>query len=338
MLIIFIVSEKEDLMILKDKVSILIPVYNREKLIEQTVRSAMNQTYKNIEIIIVDNKSTDNTWEILNTLANQDNRIKIFQNETNIGPVLNWKRCINEANGEYVKILWSDDLIAPTFIEKTLPFVVDNEDVGFVFTTTEIFYDNTNKRLKTYNIGETGIYYTQLYIESSLLGESFEVPVSPGNALFRKKDIDKNLLVDIPNKIGSDFKMHAIGNDALIYLLTAKDYPKFAFVNEILAFFRAHNGSISISTNQRNMIILYNLAKTYFVENYLTDKRLIKKFNAKLWLILIKNGSIMNISKVHDFYFNKSEVKIDYLYLFKFIIKKLFKYFKNQEGKNGTHK
>lgn len=67
-------------------VSILIPVYNRENLIEETVQSALNQTYKNIEIIVVDNQSTDNTWEILQKLASQDERIKIFQNNTNIRP------------------------------------------------------------------------------------------------------------------------------------------------------------------------------------------------------------------------------------------------------------
>ena len=89
-----------------DLVSILIPVYNRETLIEDTVQSALNQTYPNIEIIVVDNKSTDRTWDILEKLANRDSRIKIFQNKTNIGPVRNWKRCIDNASGKYGKILW----------------------------------------------------------------------------------------------------------------------------------------------------------------------------------------------------------------------------------------
>jgi len=53
-------------------ISILIPVYNRENLIEETVQSALNQTYKNLEVIIVDNKSTDSTWEVLQKLASKD--------------------------------------------------------------------------------------------------------------------------------------------------------------------------------------------------------------------------------------------------------------------------
>lgn len=165
----------------------------------------MSQTYKNIEIIVVDNKSTDKTWEVLQRLASQDVRIKIFQNETNIGPVRNWKRCIDEANG---KILWSDDLIAPTFLEKTVAYL-ENEDVGFIFTGTEIFVD---KKIAHAFVGNTGIYETN----NGVLFEG-NYPVSPGCAVFRLKDLKNNLLVDIPNKVNSDFAMHAIGNDIFTY-------------------------------------------------------------------------------------------------------------------------
>ena len=111
---------------MNSKISILIPTYNREQYIEEAVRSALNQTYKNIEVIVVDNKSTDNSWMILENLAKNDSRIKLFQNDTNIGPVKNWKRCIDKATGKFCKILWSDDLIAPEFLERTLPFLRSN--------------------------------------------------------------------------------------------------------------------------------------------------------------------------------------------------------------------
>ena len=309
----------------KPLVSILIPLYNREKFVGKAIESAVNQTYKNIEIIVVDNKSTDNTYEILKEFAKLHPNVKVYQNEENIGPVRNWRRCLDYATGEYVKILWSDDLIAPTFIEKTLPYLMDHEDVGFVFTGTEIFNDDTGQRTKAYFIGDTGIYDSRKFIEGSLLGGPF--PVSPGNALFRKKDVEKNLLIDIPNKIGSDFKMHAIGNDVLIYLLIAKNYPKFVFINETLSFFRAHKDSISISTNKTKIATLYNIAKAYFVENYVTNNELRKKFNAKLLGSLLRWGKNTGIRKIQDFYFNQDKVDIDYLFLRKLIFKKLFSIF-----------
>jgi len=310
------------------KVSILIPVYNRARIILETLHSAVNQTYKNIEIIVVDNKSTDNTFETIKEFAKSYPNVKVYQNEENIGPVRNWRKCLDYATGEYVKILWSDDLIAPTFIEKTLPYLIEHEDVGFVFTGTEIFNDETGQRTKTYFIGNSGIYDTAKFIESSLLGGPLPVPVSPGNALFRKKDIEKNLIIDIPNKIGSDFKMHAIGNDALIYLLTAKDYPKFAFINETLAFFRAHKGSISCSSNEIEYPTFYYIAKAFFAENYLNDDKLNMKFNARLLGFLLlrrkKLKSNLKIKNVQDFYFNENKVNVDYQFLGKLALRKLF--------------
>ena len=154
-------------------VSILIPVYNRENFIEETVNSALRQTYKNIEIIIVDNKSVDSTWEVVKRLASHDKRIKIFQNETNIGPVKNWKRCIKEANGKYGKILFSDDLMAFDFIEKTIDYLKDYS-IGFVFTGREIFKNNKEKTTLSYmTIGDTNIFPSSKYINGVLFGKNY---------------------------------------------------------------------------------------------------------------------------------------------------------------------
>ena len=124
-----------------DKVSILIPTYNREKIILETLNSAVNQTYKNIEVIVVDNKSTDNSYKIIKDFAKSHPNVKVYQNDTNIGPVRNWRRCMDYATGEYAKILWSDDLIAPDFIEKTLPWLADNDDIAFVCTGIQYFHN-----------------------------------------------------------------------------------------------------------------------------------------------------------------------------------------------------
>ena len=302
-------------------VSILIPVYNRENLIEETVQSALNQTYKNIEIIVVDNQSTDNTWEVLQKLASQDERIQIFQNETNIGPVRNWKRCIDEASGEYGKILWSDDLIAPEFLEKTVPNL-ENEDVGFVFTGTEIFIDGTEKKTSHYFIGKSGIYESEKYINGVLFDLNY--PVSPGCALFRLKDLKKNLLVDIPNKVNSDFAMHAIGNDLLIFLLTAHQYKNFAFVNEKLSFFRDHDGSISIQSNDGKLPLHYNLASAYFIETH--KIHLVKKMNSNIWIISKKYalGAKQNkLNFTHNYYLHNTDFSLDFVYILNKLIKKI---------------
>lgn len=310
---------------MKEKVSILIPVYNRENLIEETVKSALNQTYKNIEIIVVDNKSTDNTWSVLQRLATQDERVKIFQNEKNIGPVKNWKRCVEEASGKYAKILWSDDLIAFDFIEKTLPFLEDNT-VGFVYTKTKLFEVEKFENI-VYSIGKTGVYDSEQYLQGVLFKGNY--PVSPGCALFRLSDLKKNLLLEIPNSVGSDFSMHAIGNDLLIFLLTAHQYKKFGYIDQELSFFRVHKGSITIGSNEGKIPLHYALASSYFVEEYRKD--LIQKQNTHNWVLLKRYRNSVkqyNVSSLRDFYVSNKDFSLDYPFILKKLIRKILYKFK----------
>jgi len=302
-------------------VSILIPVYNRDKYIAQTIESALNQTYTNIEVIIVDNSSTDNTWKIVQVYAKKDNRIKAFQNDSNIGPVRNWKRCIDEASGKFGKILWSDDLIAPEFIEKTLPFLQKNEEVGFVFTGTELFTDDAAKK-PIHFIGKTGIYNSKDYIKGALIGQGY--PVSPACAIFRLKDLQNNLMIQVPNKINSDFSMHAIGNDVLIFLFTASQYKYFAFVNEKLSFFRFHKGSISVSSNKVDLESMYHVAKEYFVNHHLDDIKLKKHFNSNLLYLKYIFQKYSNLSSIKDnYYFYSKNNSLNGIHLIYSFLKKL---------------
>ena len=301
----------------KPKVSILIPTYNSEKYIEETIESALSQTYKDFEIIIVDNASGDKTYKIMQEYAKKHNNIKIFKNEENIGPIRNWMRCIAEASGKYGKILWSDDLIKNTFLEKTVNILEQNQDIGFVFSPAIIFGDISKEKTYYTIANKSGIYSTKSFIDGILFDKDY--PNSPACGLFRLEDLKKNLLLKIPNNFDSDASMHAIGNDLLIYLLTAKDYKKFAYINEPLAMFRAHNDSITISTKKTKMVLNYDIAKTYFVDNFIDDIRVIKKFNAILWL----HDKIFKTNRdIEKFYFKNNVYEKDFL----FLLKNLFTY------------
>lgn len=291
---------------MNDLVSILIPVYNRESIIDQTIQSALDQTYDNIEIVIVDNASSDNTWKIIQAFSSKDHRIRVFRNESNIGPVRNWLRCVEEAKGKYGKILWSDDLIAPDFIGKTLPFFT--EEVGFVYTGANIFTGEDPLESETsYLLDKSGVYSSSIYIEKALFDRGG--PVSPGCAIFRISDIKKNLWLQVPNKVGSDFSMHAIGNDLLLFLLTAKDYKYFGHVAESLSFFRAHEGSISTSSPRAKLPLHYAMAKAFFVEEFYQGLK--PCFASYLYLLTwryFRDSKFYGLSRVDSFF--KNEVHI----------------------------
>jgi len=95
----------------KPLVSVCIPVYNGADFIEFAINSVLEQDFSDYEVIIVDNKSTDNTLDIVRRY--NDSRIVIFQNDSNIGMVPNWNRCIAYASGEYIKLLPADDFLYP---------------------------------------------------------------------------------------------------------------------------------------------------------------------------------------------------------------------------------
>lgn len=298
------------------QVSILIPVFNRKKYIAECIQSALDQSFTDYEIVVVDNASDDGTWEICQQFSAIDSRVRVFRNDQNIGPVRNWLVCVAHATGEYVKILWSDDLIVPSFLEKTVPYLL-NPDVGFVYSTVKIFTrDDKETGLIAYSGIQTGIYESSRYIEGALIeGEDF--PVSPGCALFRLGDVKKNLLLHVPNSVASDFSMHAIGNDLLLFLLTAQEYKNTAIVNEPLAYFRTHDESISISSSVGKVALNYDLAKAFFAETYVVDLAVRRKFNSFLFFDLVKYRLVavsLGIKSIQNFYPTKQKIRFDFIY------------------------
>lgn len=107
-------SMKEPLM------SIGIPAYNNGDYIGETIESILAQTYQNIELVIVDDNSSDHTYKVLESYAAKDSRVHIYKNEQNLGMSGNWNRCLELCTGDYLKLVCADDLLAPTMIEREL--------------------------------------------------------------------------------------------------------------------------------------------------------------------------------------------------------------------------
>lgn len=299
---------------MKSLVSILIPTFNRELLICEAIESALNQTYSNIEIIIVDNCSTDNTSEVIQTYIKKDSRIKYFKNSTNIGPVLNWKRCLELASGKFVKILWSDDLINKDFVEKTIALFSNSTAFvlsGYVISDLRSLNTLYESKFQYKN------YTTQEYIKQLLIYSCIDFPVSPGSAIFRLEDIKNSLIVDIPNYDNLDSKLNGAGNDLLIMLNIArlKKYKHIKCVNSILANFRAHKDSFSISNN---LDIYYEYARLYYI-NFHNDFQYMNLFNSRLYFKKLNNKSLVNLYEIQ----NKKNT-FNELFKFSFLIEKIF--------------
>lgn len=110
-------------------VSVLVATYNSENFIKDNLDSLISQTYKNIEIVVCDDASSDNTVSIVKKYQEKDERIKIIQNEKNLGITLNMNNGIKNCNGKYIAILDADDWSYPYRIEEQVKIMENNPNV-----------------------------------------------------------------------------------------------------------------------------------------------------------------------------------------------------------------
>jgi len=269
------------------KVSILIPTFNREFFIAACIQSALDQTFTDLEVVVVDNASEDGTWDVCQEFAALDSRVKVFKNNKNIGPVRNWLRCIDEANGEFGKFLFSDDLILPNFLHETVSKL---DDPSIAFASTAAFIGTSLECSEAHYSGEENseIISTGAYLARLAQGVP-AVPVSPGAALFRMTDIRKNLLLEIPIDGEHDFARNGAGPDVLLFALTAKNYKSVAMLNEPLVFFRAHSGSFTVADEGSSVTEGYRLALGWFFKNFSTPGNW-AHWTARIWLKQSKNS------------------------------------------------
>ncbi|KRD11352.1 glycosyl transferase [Flavobacterium sp. Root901] len=146
---------------MNDLVSIIVPTYNTEKFITETIQSVQNQSYKNWEMILADDDSTDKTVAIVEEFAQNDNRIKLFKLPKNRGNGFARNAALEKATGKYIAYLDADDLWFPEKLEKQIQFLKAN-NLHFTYS----FYDsideegnNLNRRVESPN----PLTYRQLF-------------------------------------------------------------------------------------------------------------------------------------------------------------------------------
>ena len=124
---------------MREKVSVIMPSYNSEEFIAESINSVLAQTYENFELLIVDDCSTDKTIEVVKGF--NDDRIKLFVNERNSGAAVSRNRAIREATGKWIAFLDSDDLWFSDKLEKQITYM-QNNGIAFSYTDYEVIDEN----------------------------------------------------------------------------------------------------------------------------------------------------------------------------------------------------
>ena len=210
---------------LDGKVSVIIPMYNSSKHIEECIQSILNQTYENIELIIVDDRSKDNSTQIVKKF--NDNRIKLIELQENVGAAMARNKGIDEAQGEYICFIDSDDYWVLDKIEKQVKFIKENK---YAFIYSDYAYLNTNGATHVAHVPKS-INYKQALKNTSIFTST---------VMFNMNYLNKSDIY-MPNiKRGQD--------TATWWKILKKGITAYA-INEVLAYYRTGDKS-SLSANK----------------------------------------------------------------------------------------
>ncbi|GFE71331.1 glycosyltransferase [Chroococcus sp. FPU101] len=224
-------------------VSILIPTFQGEEFLEETLLTAFAQTYPNLEIILSDDHSTDATVKIAQSFEKKSpHQFKIVFNP-HPGMVQNWNYCIEQAKGKYIKFLFQDDLLNPYCVEKLVNLAEQDNAIGLVFSPRNVLVTSNNSHQKLDSNYEEAqnlhrfwsvlkpIQWGQDLIEDS---QFLEAPINkigePSTVLIRKEVFDKVGYFDLELAQLVDLEMW----------IRIMIHYKIGFVDETLSTFRIH--------------------------------------------------------------------------------------------------
>ncbi|MCL5970116.1 MAG: glycosyltransferase family 2 protein [Patescibacteria group bacterium] len=170
----------------KPLISILLPVHNSEKYLLDCIQSLLSQTYKNIEVIAIDDFSSDKSYKILNQLKKTDNRLRVYKNVKRYGISVTLNRLVKRAKGSYIAFMDTNDISSPNRLKKQYKFLIQNPGIVAVGSQCTFINDHDKK------IGKSDFpLYHDLIAQNPLHGISMQFETVLINKMILPKDVLK---------------------------------------------------------------------------------------------------------------------------------------------------
>lgn len=221
-------------------VTVIIPAYNHEKYVEECIVSVLNQTYVNLQIIIINDGSLDNTVSVIEKIISdkQSNRVIEFYNQENQGVCRTLNRGIELSKGKYIAIIASDDVWELDKLEKQVEFLERNENIGMVFTDTYFIkdLDKSSVRYTDYK-PEIRKYFLNGVQNSNVHKKLIYNCFIPAISVMIKKEC-----LEVVGYFDETLK----SEDYDMWLRFTMLYP-IGFIDEPLAYQRKHDSNVSNS-------------------------------------------------------------------------------------------
>lgn len=274
------------------KVSIIIPVYNTSKYLDKCIQTLINQTLKDIEIIFIDDGSTDDSLQKINSYADNDERIVVLtQKHKKQGAARNYGMSI--AKGEYIGFVDSDGWVESDMFEKLYNKAIETSS-DIIMCSIKTFDDETKKYIintyNTLNIFDKKFFNTTFSFKDTL-EFVFNISVSPCNKIYRK-DFILNNDIKFPKRLSFE--------DNIFFFKSWLIAERISLINQALYSYRKYSNSTTGNQNDRNKIdifkILSNIKKFLIkqgcYESLKKDYLRYKYETLKYWQSTIKNKGI----------------------------------------------
>jgi glycosyltransferase involved in cell wall biosynthesis len=261
----------------KPLVSVILPVYNAEKFLKKSVRSVTAQSYKNLEIIIINDCSTDNSGLILEQLQKKDARIIILSNETNSGISKTLNKGIEKSNGKYIARMDADDICFNDRIEKQVSFLEENKSIA-ICGCSFIKIDENGK-----TVGRV-IYPTDdIVLKAELF---FYCPFAHPAMMMRRTVLNETGL----------YQDYAPAEDYELWLRIAEKF-QVANLADNLVYYRTHSSNSTVVLknkmfNALNNVVCKHIKNYHFAENFIQYHL---KFLEGTWYTRTSTEEIKNI-------------------------------------------
>lgn len=269
-------------------VSVIIPVYNAEKYLHQCLNSLQEQTLKNIEIICVDDGSSDESLNIINQYVDTDKRFVILKQQ-NLGAAAARNNGIDIAKGEYLIFLDSDDYFSTEILEKNLR-KAQNFNADIVIFKAVTFNTNTNKtRCLNDRIAEYPQFYNKTFSVKDMPNDIFNsFLIAPWNKLYSKKFIKQNNLY---------FQNLKRSNDLFFTTSALAKAKRIILLDEVLTYYRTANKTNLQAGNAKTPFEFYKALKK--LKEFLIEENLYK-LTQKSYIKLALETSFYNINSIKN--------------------------------------
>ncbi|MEN6379639.1 MAG: glycosyltransferase family 2 protein [Methanofastidiosum sp.] len=288
------------------EISVILPVYNSTKYLEECIDSILNQTFDNFELIIIDDLSTDNSREIITRKKRENNRIVFIKNKKNLGTAGARNKGLEKANGRYIAMMDSDDISLPNRLEKQFSFLEENKDY-FLIGSSGI------------RIDENGNYLERIKFKEDIYINSFKksTPILQSSIMFR------NINIRYREKF-------LLSEDTDLYLRALTMGLKLGNIEETLVKVRMRTTSTCMTNWPRGQLF-QDLARKFYDQRIESGKDEYDSFDEKeimsipigdsmknylksLIGLSLKNGNIEEAKKYFEQYSKKIDFKNKIMY------------------------